>query len=196
MYVDQICLELSFVSVYIDDILDIQEDNVHHLQILFTSLSQYGLVINPIKRKFGAPPSMSSATALALQFSSRCTSSSKVRALLGSGKPTCQAAFIKKRRDSTDTYSFGLPRSFSTYINHRWSLECCYCNVLGTPSVGCGHKVVLSEDMSYGWHVLRDDILMGWHLLQKNCSHGRTYLTGDHVLWEDECYWRTCLMGG
>ena len=42
--------------------------------------------------------------------------------------------------------------------------------------VGCGHKIVLREDMSYGEHVLWDDILKGGHVLQKNLSHGRTFI--------------------
>ena len=57
--------------------------------------------------------------------------------------------------------------------------------------MGCGHKIVLQEDMSYGRYILRDNnILMGGHVLQKNLSHGRTFLL------ENMSYGRVCLTGG
>ena len=48
---------------------------------------------------------------------------------------------------------------------------------------------------------------MEGHVLQKNLSHGRTFLVGEHVLWEnmsygghvlweDMSYGRMCLTGG
>ena len=55
-FMDQVCQELSFFSVYIDDILiasHTPKEYVHHLQILFTCLSQLGFVINPDKCQFG-----------------------------------------------------------------------------------------------------------------------------------------------
>ena len=54
-FMDQVCRELSFVFVYMDDILvasNTPEEHDQHLQILFTCLSQYVLVINPDKCKF------------------------------------------------------------------------------------------------------------------------------------------------
>ena len=55
-FMDQVCRKLSFVFVYMDDILvasNTPEEHDQHLQTLFTRLSQYGLVINPDKCQFG-----------------------------------------------------------------------------------------------------------------------------------------------
>ena len=69
-FMDQVCWELSFVFIYMGNILvasHTPEKHVHHLQILFTHLSQYGLVINQTSANLVSPPSTFSATALALQ---------------------------------------------------------------------------------------------------------------------------------
>ena len=55
-FMDQVCRELSFVFVYMDDILvasNTPEEHDQHMQTLFTRLSQSGLVINPDKCLFG-----------------------------------------------------------------------------------------------------------------------------------------------
>ena len=46
--------------------------------------------------------------------------------------------------------------------------------LLGPPSVGCGHKVVLSKNMSYG----------------------RTCLSGSYAFQDDMCYDSICVEGG
>ena len=69
-FMDQVCQELFFIFVYMDNILVASHtpgEHVSHLQILFTCLSQYGLVINSDKCHFGVCPIYFSATALALQ---------------------------------------------------------------------------------------------------------------------------------
>ena len=69
-FMDQVCRELSFVFVYMDDILvasNTPEEHDQHLQTLFTRLSQYGLVINPDKCQFVVSTLDFSATVLAPQ---------------------------------------------------------------------------------------------------------------------------------
>ena len=71
-FMDQVCRELSFVFVYMDDILvasNTPEEHDQHLQTLFTRLSQYGLVINPDKCLFGVST---------LDFLGHCVSSAGI----------------------------------------------------------------------------------------------------------------------
>ena len=74
-FMDQVCRELSFVFVYMDDILvasNTPEELDQHLQTLFTHLSQYGLVINPDKCQFGVST---------LDFLGHCVSSAGIAPL-------------------------------------------------------------------------------------------------------------------
>ena len=51
-FMDDICRDLDFVFVYLDDILVAsrsQEEYLHHLRALFQQLTDQGLVINPAK---------------------------------------------------------------------------------------------------------------------------------------------------
>ena len=74
-FMDQVCRELSFVFVYMDDILvasNTPEEHDQHLQTLFTRLSQYGLVINPDKCQFDVST---------LDFLGHCVSSAGIAPL-------------------------------------------------------------------------------------------------------------------
>ena len=65
--------------------------------------------------------------------------------------------------------------------------------------MGCGHKIILREDMSYGRTCLIEGHLTEGHLTEGHLteghlteghsygdiSHGRTCLTGGHVLWSN-----------
>ena len=56
-FIDEVLRGLPFVYAYIDDILvasETMEKHEQHLQILFTRLSRYGVIINPAKCQFGA----------------------------------------------------------------------------------------------------------------------------------------------
>ena len=55
-FIDEVLRGLPFVYAYIDDILvasETMEKHEQHLQILFTRLSRYGVIINPAKCQFG-----------------------------------------------------------------------------------------------------------------------------------------------
>ena len=55
-FIDEVLRGLHFVYAYIDDLLvasDTAEEHEQHLEILFSRLSQYGVIINPIKCEFG-----------------------------------------------------------------------------------------------------------------------------------------------
>ena len=74
-FMDQVCRELSFVFIYMDDILvasNTPEEHDQHLQTLFTRLSQYGLVINPDKCQFDVST---------LDFLGHCVSSASIAPL-------------------------------------------------------------------------------------------------------------------
>ena len=53
---DEVCLGLDFLFVYLDDILGTSpssEKHSHHLRTLFQRLLDYGLVVNPDKCELG-----------------------------------------------------------------------------------------------------------------------------------------------
>ena len=55
-WMDDICRDLNFVYVYIDDILvtsKSKEEHLRHLDILFSRLNEHGIIINPAKCLFG-----------------------------------------------------------------------------------------------------------------------------------------------
>ena len=55
-YIDEVIQGLPFGYAYIDDLLKASEtikEHEQHLQLIFTRLSQYGIII-PAKRQFGA----------------------------------------------------------------------------------------------------------------------------------------------
>ena len=55
-FIDEVLRDLEFRYVYIDDILVAStspEEHIHHLEVLFERLKQYGVVINPAKCVFG-----------------------------------------------------------------------------------------------------------------------------------------------
>lgn len=55
-FIDDVCRDLAFVFVYLDDILvasSALDEHLQHLQALFQRLSDHGLVINPAKCEFG-----------------------------------------------------------------------------------------------------------------------------------------------
>ncbi len=55
-FMDDVCRDLGFVFVYLDDILVASataEEHLQHLRTLFQRLSDHGLVINPAKCEFG-----------------------------------------------------------------------------------------------------------------------------------------------
>ena len=55
-FIDDVCRDLDFVFIYLDDILvasSSPDEHLQHLQILFQRLSDHGLVINPAKCEFG-----------------------------------------------------------------------------------------------------------------------------------------------
>ena len=102
-----------------------------------------------------------------------------------------------------------LARNFGLQLN-SW---------LGPPSVGCGHKIVLSKNMSYGRtcfsgiYAFQDDMcyksicVEGGHALLYEMSYGRSciggvhvfrmaYLTIFYVLLKDMSYWKSCLLEG
>ena len=73
--------------------------------------------------------------------------------------------------------------------------------------MGCGYKIVLHKNMSYGEYIIRDDILwenisyrrtflMGGNFWLENMSYERICLTGGYVLQKDMSYRRTGLTGG
>ena len=135
--------------------------HVHRLQILFTRLFQYGLVINPDKCQFGVSTlnflghyiSSAGITPLEDRVEAICnfllpqarlpcksnwnssTLPSLLSALCRSPPPALPALQRKehslnldthmsgrihqKQRGPTNTYSFGIPQSFSIYVNHH-----------------------------------------------------------------------------
>ena len=57
-FIDDVCRDLDFVFVYLDDILIASSsltEHLQHLRTLFERLSSHGLVINPTKCEFGKP---------------------------------------------------------------------------------------------------------------------------------------------
>ena len=55
-FIDEVLRGLPFVHAYIDDLRiasETMEEHEQHLQILFARLSQFGVIINPAKCKFG-----------------------------------------------------------------------------------------------------------------------------------------------
>lgn len=55
-FMNQVCADLDFAYVYIDDILvasDSKEQHLTHIDTLFERLAEYGLTINPVKCVFG-----------------------------------------------------------------------------------------------------------------------------------------------
>jgi len=57
-FVDEIIWGFPFVHAYIDDLLIDREtikEHEQHLQLVFTRLSQFGIIINPAKCPFGVP---------------------------------------------------------------------------------------------------------------------------------------------
>ena len=58
-FIDDVCRDLDFVFVYLDDILiaslSLTEQHLQHLRTLFERLSSHGLVFNPTKCEFGKP---------------------------------------------------------------------------------------------------------------------------------------------
>lgn len=55
-FIDDVCRDLDFVFVYLDDILVASsslDEHLQHLRALFQRLSDHGLVINPAKCEFG-----------------------------------------------------------------------------------------------------------------------------------------------
>jgi len=55
-FIDDVCRDLTFVFVYLDDILvasSALDEHLQHRQALFQRLSDHGLVINPAKWEFG-----------------------------------------------------------------------------------------------------------------------------------------------
>lgn len=57
-WMDEICRDLNFVFVYIDDILvasSSEEEHLKHLDILFRRLNDHGIIISPSKCTFGVP---------------------------------------------------------------------------------------------------------------------------------------------
>ena len=57
-FIDDVCRDLDFVFVYLDDILIASSsltEHLQHLRTLFEPLSSHGLVINPTKCEFGKP---------------------------------------------------------------------------------------------------------------------------------------------
>ena len=57
-FIDDVCRDLDFVFVYLDDILIASSsltEHLLHLRTLFERLSSHGLVINPTKCEFGKP---------------------------------------------------------------------------------------------------------------------------------------------
>ena len=55
-FIDQVLHGLDFVYAYIDDLLIASKDateHLHHLNLIFERLSQFGVVINPAKCQFG-----------------------------------------------------------------------------------------------------------------------------------------------
>ena len=55
---DDVCRDLDFVFVYLDDILIASSsitEHLQHLRTLFESLSSHGIVINTTKCEFGKP---------------------------------------------------------------------------------------------------------------------------------------------
>ena len=57
-FMDEVLCGLNFVYAYIDDLLiasSTESDHLQHLEILFSRLSEYGVIINPVKCVFGVP---------------------------------------------------------------------------------------------------------------------------------------------
>ncbi|XP_065052942.1 uncharacterized protein LOC135682132 [Rhopilema esculentum] len=57
-FMDEVLRGLNFVYAYIDDLLiasSTESDHLQHLEILFSRLSEYGVIINPVKCVFGVP---------------------------------------------------------------------------------------------------------------------------------------------
>ena len=57
-FIDDVCRDLDFVFIYLDDILIASSsltEHLQHLRTLFERLSSHGLVINPTKCEFGKP---------------------------------------------------------------------------------------------------------------------------------------------
>ncbi|XP_065055321.1 uncharacterized protein LOC135683865 [Rhopilema esculentum] len=55
-FMDEVLCGLNFVYAYIDDLLiasSTESDHLQHLEILFSRLSEYGVIINPVKCVFG-----------------------------------------------------------------------------------------------------------------------------------------------
>ena len=52
-FIDDVCCDLDFVLIYLDDILIASSSIDEHLHMLFQRLSDYGLVIKPAKCEFG-----------------------------------------------------------------------------------------------------------------------------------------------
>ena len=56
-FMDEVLRGFDFVYAYIDDLLiasSSESEHLHHLELVFTRLSEYGIVINPAKCVFGA----------------------------------------------------------------------------------------------------------------------------------------------
>ena len=57
-FIDEVLRGLHFTHCYIDDVLiasTSEEEHKQHVQLVFERLSDYGIVINPVKRVFGVP---------------------------------------------------------------------------------------------------------------------------------------------
>ena len=57
-FIDELHRGLDFVYAYIDDLLiasSTESEHLHHLEIFFNRLSEYGVILNPAKCIFGVP---------------------------------------------------------------------------------------------------------------------------------------------
>ena len=133
-FMDQVCRELSFVFVYMDDILvasNTPEEHDQHLQTLFIRLSQYGLVSNPDKCQFGVST---------LDFLDHCVSSADIAPLEDHVELKLYAIFLFHitRLPCKNTWDL-LTFTVTSILTVRKSSTRCTCSSKGRILPGSGH---------------------------------------------------------
>lgn len=113
---DSVLRGMSFLFVYLDDILVASasaEEHLSHLRQLFERFNEHELIVNPAKCQFGLP---------AIDFLGHCVSPQG--AVLLPAKVEAVAAFLRPRSVKTLQEFLGMVNFYNRFIPHAALLMC------------------------------------------------------------------------